>query len=267
MPDRPSAANAAVAPHPLISNERLRHLYTTLLRARLLRQRNPLRGPAPLVAREAVLTGTVTHLEKDDTVMPLPGDQVAALARGHSIRRVLRGGSLSGMLAAAAAPEVRFAIATGYARAQQASKQIVLAFSGPGVTSLDGLRSSLAYAALEKLGIVFVIETAAEAEVSSARRTEPLGLYGIPVDGNDVIAIYRVAQEAIQRARRGVGPTIIDCKPWPLASTKDAPTDPVRRLEQALEPRGLEIAKLKQRTIAGFRRELAAAGRKPRPTA
>jgi TPP-dependent pyruvate/acetoin dehydrogenase alpha subunit len=267
MPDRPSAANAAVAPHPLISNERLRHLYTTLLRARLLRQRNPLRGPAPLVAREAVLTGTVTHLEKEDTVMPLPGDQVAALVHGHSIRRIFRGDSLSGMLAPATAAGARFAIAAGYARAQQSSSQIVLAFSGPGVTSLDALRPSLAYAAQEKLGIVFVIETAAEAAVSSARHTEPLGLYGIPVDGNDVIAIYRVAQEAIQRARRGVGPTLIDCQPWPLALKKAGPTDPVRRLEQALERRGLPTAKLTQQTIAAFRRELAAAGRKRRPRA
>lgn len=255
------AANAADAPHPLISNERLQYLYTNLLRARLLRQRNPLRGSAPLVVREAVLTGTVTHLEKDDTVMPLPGDQLAALLRGHSIRRVLRGGSLSGMLAPTTAPEVRFAIATGYARAVHGSRQIVLAFSGPGVTSLDALRPSLAYAVQEKLGIVFVIETATRADVSSARHTEPLGLYGIPVDGNDVVAIYRVAHEAIQRARRGVGPTIIDCKPWPLALKKDGPTDPVRRLEQALERRGLPTAKLKERTIAAFRREIAGTGR------
>jgi dehydrogenase E1 component len=264
MPQRPRLANAAVAPHPLISNERLQYLYTNLLRARLLRQRNPLRGSAPLVAREAVLTGTVTHLEKHDTVMPVPGDQLAALVRGHSIRRVRHGGSLSGMLASVTAPEVRFAIATGYATAQLGSRQIVLAFSGPGVTSLDALRPSLAYAAQEKLGIVFIIETEAKADVSSARHTEPLGLYGIPVDGNDVIAIYRVAQEAIQRARRGVGPTIIDCKPWPAALKKDGPTDPVHRLEEALARRGLATAKLKERTIAAFRRELAGAARKRR---
>lgn len=263
MPERPSAAYAAVAPHPLISNERLQHLYTTLLRARLLRQRNPLRGSAPLVAREAVITGTVTHLEKDDAVMPLPG-KLAALVRGHSLRRVLADNRLPGTLTSAATPEARFAIATGYARALQGSRHIVLAFSGPGVTSLDALRPSLAYAAQEKLGIVFVIETAADADISSARHTDPLGLYGIPVDGNDVVAIYRVAQEAIQRARRGVGPTLIDCKPWPLASKKDDPTDPVRRLEQALARRGLPTAKLKQRTIAAFRTELAAAGRKRR---
>ena len=42
------------------------------------------------------------------------------------------------------------------------------------------------------------------ADLKQRAHTDPLGLYGIPVDGNDVVAIYRVAQEAIHRARRGV---------------------------------------------------------------
>lgn len=257
MPRRPSAA-AAATPHPLISNQRLQHLYVTLLRTRLLRQRNRLKeAAAPLVAREAIITGTVPHLEDGDAVMPLPGDRLAALARGHSLRRVLAAAPLDGVLMSASTAEARFAIATGYAIALE-GKHITVAFSGPGVTSLDALRPCLAYTAQQKLGIVFVIETTAHAELSSARYTAPLGIYGIPVDGNDVVAIYRVAQEAIHRARRGVGPTLIDCKPWPL----EGPADPVRRLEQALEHRGLPAKKLKERTLATFRKELSAANRK-----
>jgi TPP-dependent pyruvate/acetoin dehydrogenase alpha subunit len=254
---RPSAA--AAAPAPLISNEQLRKLYVTLLRTRLLRERNRIKTPsAPLVAREAIVTGTVTHLNDSDAVMPVAGDRLAALARGHALRRILAARPLPGILTPAPTAEARFAIATGYAMARQGSSEITVAFSGPGIASLDALQPALAYAAQHKLGIVFMIETAADADVSSARLTEPLGLYGIPVVGNDVIAVYRVAQEAIQRARRGVGPTLIDCKPWPLPAKKDDPADPVRRLEQALERRGLAIGKLKARTVAAFRRELAA---------
>jgi TPP-dependent pyruvate/acetoin dehydrogenase alpha subunit len=260
MPKRPRAANAATPP-PLISNERLQHLYVTLLRMRLLRQRNRLKGvAAPLVAREAIVTGTVTLLEDSDVVMPVTGDRLPALARGHALRRVLAGATLPGVLASAPTAEARFAIATGHALARHGTNQVSLAFSGPRITSLDALRPSLAYAAAHKLGIVFVIETAADSEISSAKHTQPLGLYGIPVDGNDVVAIYRVAQEAILRARRGVGPTLIDCKPWPL----DGDADPVRRLEQALERRGLSAGKLKERTLAAFERELSAATRKRR---
>jgi hypothetical protein len=85
--------------------------------------------------------------------------------------------------------------------------------------------------------------------------TDAIGICGIPVDGNDVVAIYRVAHEAVQRARRGVGPTLIDCKPWSL----EPGTDPVGRLEQSLERRGLETRRLKDRTLAAFRKELQAA--------
>jgi TPP-dependent pyruvate/acetoin dehydrogenase alpha subunit len=260
MPRRPSAAIAAT-PHPLISDERIQHLYVTLLRTRLLRQRNRLKEAAvSLVAREAIVTGTVTHLEDGDAVMPVGGDRLAAIARGHGLRRVLAGAALPGVLASAPTAEARFAIATGYALAQQGAKHIALAFSGPNIASLNALNPSLAYAAAHKLGIVFVMESAADADLSSARNTEPLGLYGIPVDGNDVVAIYRVAQEAIQRARRGVGPTLIDCKPWPL----NGPTDPVRHLEQALERRGIPADKLKRQTLTAFQRELSAAIRKRR---
>jgi TPP-dependent pyruvate/acetoin dehydrogenase alpha subunit len=255
MPKRPSAASAAT-PHPLISNERLQHLYVTLLRAQLLRVRNRLRkSSASLVAREAIVTGTVTHLEDEDSLMPVAGDQLAALARGHKLRAVVADRPLAGVLPAASSAEARFAIATGYAMARQGSKQVVLAFSGPGVQTLDGLRAAMAYAAQQKLGIVFVIETAGDSALSSFTHTDAIGICGIPVDGNDVVAIYRVAQEAVQRARRGVGPTLIDCKPWPL----EPGTDPVRRLEQALERRGLETRKLKERTLAAFRKELHAA--------
>jgi TPP-dependent pyruvate/acetoin dehydrogenase alpha subunit len=255
MPKRPSAASAAT-PHPLISNERLQHLYVTLLRAALLRARNRLRkSSSPLVAREAIVTGTVTHLEEGDSLMPVAGDQLAALARGHKLRAIVANRLLAGVLPEASTAGARFAIATGYAMAHQGSKQVVVAFSGPGIQSLDELHTSLAYAAQQKLGIVFVIETAGDSDLSSSAHTDAIGICGIPVDGNDVVAIYRVAQEAIQRARRGVGPTLIDCKPWPL----EPAADPVRRLEQALERRGLETRRLKERTLAAFRNEIEAA--------
>jgi TPP-dependent pyruvate/acetoin dehydrogenase alpha subunit len=261
MPRRPSAAGAAT-PHPLISNDRLQHLYVTLLRTRLLRQRNRLAGNAALVARESIVTGTVTHLETGDVTMPAAGDRLAALARGHALRRVITAAPLPGILTSPSTVEARFAIATGFAMAHRGTKHIVLAFSGPGVTSLDALGPTLGYAAQHKLGIVFVIETTADAELSSAGHTDPLGLYGIPVDGNDVVAIYRVAQEAMHRARRGAGPTLIDCKPWPLTTKSDGSADAVRRLEQAMERRGLLTGKLKERTLAAFKRELNRTRRK-----
>ncbi len=236
-------ANAA-AHQPLISDARLRQLYVTLLKCRALRQSTRTRTrPASLVAAAAVITGTVSHLEQQDALMVPPGDLLGALARGHSLRKVLSGTQLPGMLPNVSRLGARFAIATGYALAQQREKPVTLVFSGPGVSSLDDVRDSLAFAAKHKLGILFVVETAAELDVSGPRHTDALGLPGIPVDGDDVIAVYRVTQEAMTRARRGGGPTLIDCKPWPLGAKVDA----VRKLEEALERRGISTSALKNK--------------------
>ena len=121
MPRRPSAATAAT-PHPLISDDTdpapVRHPVSH----RLLRQRNRLReAAAPLVAPEAIVTGTVTHLKDGDTVMPVAGD---ASPPWHAAMRcdACSGRSrLPGVLASAPTAEARFAIATGYAMARKGS--------------------------------------------------------------------------------------------------------------------------------------------------
>ena len=136
---------------------------------------------------------------------------------------------------------------TGYALAQKQAdaktRQVAMAFSGPSISTLDGLTDALSTAATHKLGLVFVIETAVEQDVSGPRHTDKLGLPGIPVDGDDVIALYRVTQEAMTRARRGGGPTLIDCKPWLLGGKQD----PVRKLEEALTRRGIATAPLQKK--------------------
>lgn len=257
MPKRPAF-------QPLISDQRLMQLYVTLLQCRMLRQQSRMRRrPAPLVAPEGIVTGTVTHLEEQDALTPLPGEPLGALARGHSLRRLLAGRTTPGMLPAVSTAAARFAIATGYALANREQKQVTMAMSGPGVASLDGLRESMALAAAQKLPILFVIETNAETDVSGPRHTDALGLPGIPVDGDDVVAIYRATQESITRARRGGGPTIIDCKPWPLGK----PLDPVHKLEQALERRGLLTPAKKASTLTRVQKQFqAAAQRSPRPS-
>lgn len=243
------AKAAPAAPQPLISDKRLQQLYVTLLAGRALRQQMKVRQrPAWLVAPEAIATGTVTHLEEEDALMAPPGDAMAALARGCSLHRVLSGATLKGMLPANTSAPTRFAMAAGYALSQQNTKQqrqpVTMVLSGPGITSLAELAPALAYAAANRLGVVFVIQTAADADVSGPRHTGRLGLPGIPVDGNDVIALYRVTQEAVTRARRAGGPTLIDCKPWPV----EGKADPVRRLEEALERRGIPVAALQKRS-------------------
>ena len=83
------------------------------------------------------------------------------------------------------------------------------------------------------------------------------------VDGDDAVAVYRVATEAIAHARRGGRPTLIECKPWPLADAQPGkrrkPTDPISNMETYLTRKGLFDKKFKSAVTTAFRRELNAA--------
>jgi TPP-dependent pyruvate/acetoin dehydrogenase alpha subunit len=92
------------------------------------------------------------------------------------------------------------------------------------------------------------------ASMSYAIKAEAYGFPGVLVDGNDVLAVYRATREAIERARRGAGPTLIECLTYRLGghSSSDDPTryreaaqvaqweerDPIARFRSYLEGRG-----------------------------
>jgi TPP-dependent pyruvate/acetoin dehydrogenase alpha subunit len=97
---------------------------------------------------------------------------------------------------------------------------------------------------------------------------------GITVDGNDVVAVYRVAQEAIARARRGQGPTLIECKTYrwyghseidpakyrdPEEVERWKAKDPIAGWRRYLTGKGLFTAEWKQEIVDGFNKELDAA--------
>jgi pyruvate dehydrogenase E1 component alpha subunit len=73
------------------------------------------------------------------------------------------------------------------------------------------------------------------------------------VDGNDVVAVYRVATEAIVHARKGNGPTLIECR-----FDRSEAHDPILKMEAYLLRKGLFSEELKIEATAGFTSELAA---------
>jgi pyruvate dehydrogenase E1 component alpha subunit len=104
-------------------------------------------------------------------------------------------------------------------------------------------------------------------------RTSDNGIPTLVVDGNDVVAVFRVAQEAIRRAREGHGPSLIECKtqrwPTPLATPKPNPSiqspgsrppdDPICCMETYLEKKGLWSEAWKERLVSSFTKQLDAA--------
>lgn len=197
------------------------------------------------VGQEATEVGATIELEHDDYVAPSHRNFVTNIMKGTPLERMYAqlyarktspdqgrsspahcGYAPEHIITPASTIAAQLNIGTGVALAFKLQKKpnIVVALSGDGSTSLGFWHEAVNFAGVQKLPIVYIIENNLWAEsVSTSLQTKVKDLsvkaqaYGIPgltVDGNDVIAVYRVAREAIQRARSGGGPTVIECKTY-----------------------------------------------------
>ncbi len=100
---------------------------------------------------------------------------------------------------------------------------VVVVTSGEGATSEGDWHEAMNFAGIHELPLIFVIENnlyaisvpvAQEVAGSVARRAEGYGITGVEVDGNDVLAVYGVTHAAVERARRGEGPSLIEAKTY-----------------------------------------------------
>ena len=174
-------------------------------------------------------------------------------------------------------------IGTGMALAFKLQKKpnLVVTLSGDGSTSLGFWHEALNFAGVHKLPMVFVVENNLWAESVSSKlqtavedlsvKAQAYGFPGVTVDGNDVVAVYRACQEAQQRARRGEGPTLVECKTyrWYGHSEIDAAKyrrpeeveywkarDPIPFMERYLRERGLWADEWKQQITGEINREI-----------
>jgi pyruvate dehydrogenase E1 component alpha subunit len=102
--------------------------------------------------------------------------------------------------------------------------QVTICFLGDGATNTTRFHEGVNLAACWNLPVVYIIENNVYAESTRicdtcrlANIADRAAAYGIPgktVDGNDVLAIYEAVGEAVARARKGDGPTLIECKTW-----------------------------------------------------
>src|SRR5579859_3916017 len=248
-----TAANGANHASPLISNDKLRQLYSTMLkcrtleeRARVLFKQSKFTGNYyAAVGQEAAAVGTAIDLRVEDTIGPSHRDFITGFIKGAPLDKMLchlyaRGNSPDkgrsspahfgyaplNVITPASTIAAQLNIATGVALANKMKKNdnIAVAYSGDGSTSLGFWHEALNFAGVHDLPIVFVCQNNLWAESVNLQfqtkvpdisvKAQAYGFPGITVDGNDVVAVYRVAQEAIARARRGQGPTLIECKTY-----------------------------------------------------
>jgi pyruvate dehydrogenase E1 component alpha subunit len=145
-----------------------------------------------------------------------------------------------GMLGANGIVAGGFGLATGAGLAAQleGKGRVAVSFFGDGASNAGPFHESINIAATWKLPMLYVCENNLYAATTAAADTLALGDvaaraagYGIPgvvVDGNDVLAVYEVAEAAVSRARAGEGPTLIECKTyrWRGHTERPGQTDP-----------------------------------------
>src|SRR5437764_4523025 len=236
-----------------LSPELLKRLYSYMLkcstveeRARVLFKQGKFAGNYyAAVGQEATEVGCTIDLEKEDCVAPSHRDFIAHIMKGTPLKYMFAqlyarktspdqgrsspahcGYAPLNIITPASTIAAQLNIGTGVALAYKMQKKpnIVVAFSGDGSTSLGFWHEALNFAGVMKLPIVYVVQNNRWAESVSVTmqtavedlsiKAQGYGFPGLTVDGNDVVAVYRVAQEAIHRARIGDGPTLIEAKTY-----------------------------------------------------
>lgn len=226
--------------------ERMVSIRTFEERIAALRGSGGLQGSAHLYAgQEAVAVGVCARLNVDDYVASTHRGHGHAIAKGVDVSRMMaelygrttgtnggKGGSMHiadtrvGMLGATGIVGAGTPIALGAALSAKTrrTQQVSVAFFGDGAMGQGPIYECLNMAAIWKLPMIFVCEnngyaesTPAEYALSTrdlARRAEAFNVASAIIDGQDVIAVYDEMGRAVERARRGDGPSFLECKTY-----------------------------------------------------
>lgn len=267
----------------LISDEKLLAMYSTMLKCRMVEERTRAlleqNGFAPdhnsAVGEEAALVGALIDLQPQDAIGPSPRDLVANFIGGAPLDKMLgnlpvrKGRRKNGRAGTDLSPALaaQLEVVTGVALAYKKKKngKVAVALCGDGSSAPEAWNGALKLAGLKDLPVIFLFQgsicsapTKNQPEaVDILASAEACGFPGIAVDASDVVAVYRVACEAIAKARAGSGPTLIECRAYPGAGGKVP--DPILKMQRYLAGKGLETKQLKREIGAQFPGQIDAA--------
>jgi pyruvate dehydrogenase E1 component alpha subunit len=236
-----------------LEKEKLVKVYQKMLEIRYFEEKvydlygqNLVPGTIHLYAgQEAVAVGVCANLRKDDYVTSTHRGHGHCIAKGAKLEKIMaeilgkktgyckgKGGSMHiadfsvGMLGATAVVGAGIPIAAGAGLSikLRGIDQVVACFFGEGASNQGTFHEGINMASIWALPVLFVCENNLYAMGTRQSRVMAIenvadraAAYGIPsrvVDGNDVLAVYDVAHEAVERARKGKGPTLIECKTY-----------------------------------------------------
>src|SRR5579864_7842801 len=293
-----------------LSEDILKRLYSYMLKCRMVEERARLlfrQGKFAgnyyaAVGQEATEVGSTIDLLPEDTVAPSHRNFVTNIMKGTPLKFMYAqlyarktspdqgrsspahcGYAPLNVITPASTIAAQLNIGTGVALAYKMQKKpnIVMAFCGEGASSLGFWHEALNFAGVQKLPIVYALQNNLWAESVNVKnqtavedlsvKAQAYGFPGITVDGNDVVAVYRVAREAICRARNGEGPTLIECKTYrwyghsEIDPAKYRPPEeveewkakePIPRMEDYLKKKGLWSDDWRQQLQGEFTKEI-----------
>ncbi|MHB1162125.1 MAG: thiamine pyrophosphate-dependent dehydrogenase E1 component subunit alpha [Chloroflexota bacterium] len=246
------------------TRETLLSLHHTMLRIRKVQLRieslyhlDEMKTPVHLcIGQEAIPAGVCAHLTAEDYVSSNHRGHGHYLAKGGDLKAMIAelyckktgcsrgyGGSMhlvdtaAGHLGSSSIVGGGIPIGTGLGLAIQMKRQgrVSVVFFGDGAADEGVLYESINFATLRQLPVIYVYEDngLAVCSRSSVRQRAPLLFHSVPdgllytttVDGNDVLAVYQAAQFAVERARGGRGPSLIECKTYRMRGHSGAGSD------------------------------------------
>jgi pyruvate dehydrogenase E1 component alpha subunit len=232
----------------------------------------------PISGQEAAQLGAVALLQPSDWFVPSFRETSAELWRGRTMEGVLltyagyneggkgqKEGYRNLPLSIPVATQILHAVGLGWAIRYRREESVVMTLFGDGATSEGDFHEGMNFAGAYHLPVIFVCQNNQWAismprskqtgSKTLAQKALAYGFPGIQVDGNDILAVYAASKEAVDRARSGGGPSVIECVTYRIMmhTTADDPSryrkeeevtlwkkrDPILRFQNYLNGKGL----------------------------
>ena len=269
---------------PKLSNDEIKKIYEMLVLIRTFDQKafnmqrqGRLGTYIQFKGQEACQVGSAYALEDDDFIFPMYRNSGLLIARKHPIVQVLQywSGDERGLrspenvnnfpISIPVGTQEVHAVGAAWAAKLRGTKQIAATYFGDGATSKGDFHEAMNFAGVFNVPVIFICENNQYAisvprkkqtqSETIAQKAIAYGFEGIQVDGMDVFAVCKAMKDAVEKARNGKGPTLIECFTYRMCdhSTSDdaskyrpkeeaeawAKKDPIERLEKFMRKKGL----------------------------
>lgn len=288
---------------PKLTDEELMYLFKTMLYVRVIdekalsyQRQGRMLTYAPNIGQEAAQIGSAYALEKDDWLVPAFRELGAWLVKGVPLKNIylywygnewgsyMPEGVRVLPVSIPISSHFQHASGIGIANNIKGENNVAIAYVGDGGTSHGDFHEAINFAAVFKAPVIFFIQnnqwaisvpiSKQTASKNLAQKAIAYGIPGILVDGNDIFAVYVATKAAVERARRGEGPTLIEAYTYRMGAhtTSDDPTkyrtdedvepwldrDPLIRFRTYLQEKGLINAEWENKVKEELEKEVVA---------